>query len=158
MTTNRKVRRGDVAIALTLSLIAVALLVSAYSYSRASGIFPIFIGWIFLLLAVLELVLHVRALSRQQQSTASVDNAPSTLKRDIQGLLWLCAVVGLLFVVGFLVATPLYVFAFLWRGAKRSICQSLAFALLATAFIYVVFVWLLNYNLYPGLILAGLTQ
>ncbi|NNC78103.1 MAG: tripartite tricarboxylate transporter TctB family protein [Woeseiaceae bacterium] len=158
MTSNSKARPGDVAIALALSLLAVALLVSAYSYSRASGIFPIFVGWIFLLLAVLELVLHARALSRQNPTTVSVDKAPSTLKRDIHGLLWLCAVVGLLFAVGFLVATPLFMFAFVWRGAKRSIYQSLAFATLATVFIYVVFVWLLNYHLYPGLLLAGLTQ
>ena len=158
MTTNRNTRPRDVAIALTLSLLATALLVSAYSYSRASGIFPIFIGWIFLMLAVLELVILARALYRQKQIKVSVDGASPSLTRDVHGLLWLCAVVGLLFAVGFVVATPLYLFVFLWRDAKRSIRQSLAFATLATAFIYVVFVWLLGYHLYPGLLLAGLTQ
>lgn len=158
MTAMRQTRLTDVIIALTLSLIAAALLNSAYSYSRASGIFPVFIGWIFLGLATLEMLLHASSWRRQKQAAVFANAAPSTMKRDVVGFLWLCAVVVLLFAVGFLVATPLYVFAFLWCGAKRSVYQSLAFAILATAFIYVVFVWLLNYHLYPGLLLAGLTR
>jgi hypothetical protein len=156
MTVIRQARLRDVAIGLMLSAAAVLLLVSAYSYSRASGIFPIFVGWIFLSLALVELVLQVRALQRQKKTMAADDPMLPATRRDILGGVWLCALVGLLFAVGFLIATPVYVFSFLWLDAKRGFYQSLIFAALATAFIYVIFVFLLKYKLYPGLLFAGL--
>lgn len=150
----------DVAIPLMLSAMAVAALATAHSYSRASGIFPLFIGWIFLALSVLEFALRLTSMLREKSAAKPAREVgpatpPGARLRELGGFLWLGALLGVLYAGGFLVATPLFMFAFLYMSARRTLRQSLVVASLATAFIYVVFVWLLDYRLYGGILLSG---
>jgi hypothetical protein len=60
-----------------------------------------------------------------------------------------------LYLIGFLLGTLVYVFAFLRLSGKRSLISSLLVAAAATGFIYLLFVVLLQYKLYPGLLLGA---
>ena len=154
----RSLRTGGpaLAIALILAVLAIVALVTAYSYSRSSGLFPIFVGWIFLALTLVEVVVQLRAL---RQPTPSDVAEPAAEKIDVLsefgGFLWLGLMLVVLHAAGFLIATPVFVFAFLRFAARRTVVQSVAIALLATAFVYVVFAWLLDYELYAGVLFGG---
>ena len=104
-----------VVIAIVLSALAVFMLVTAYTYSRSSGIFPIFVG----------------------------------------GFLWLGLFLTLIYFAGFVIATPIFIVAFLRLSAGRSFVHSVSFALAAAAVVYVVFVFLLDYQLYRGTLLGA---
>ena len=157
----RSLRTGGpaLAIALILAILAVVALVTAYSYSRSSGLFPIFVGWIFLALTLLEVVVQLRAIKRDKAGAAG-NVAEATAEkieaiREFGGFLWLGLMLVILYAVGFLMATPVFMFAFLRFAARRTVVQSIVIALLATAFVYVVFAWLLEYELYPGVLFGG---
>jgi len=149
------------AIALTLTALAIAVLVTAYSYSRASGLFPIFIGWIFLLLSVLEVGVQLKPILRDQVQTPTAKDTTGIpvetkgVMSEAGGFLWLGLLLAVIYAIGFLLATPLFMFVFLRFAARRSVMQSAAIALAATVFVYVVFAWLLQYRLYPGVLFGG---
>jgi putative tricarboxylic transport membrane protein len=149
------------AIAIILAALAVFMLVTAYAYSRSSGLFPIFVGWIFVALALLESGVQLKALLRREDHAPALNADAETAAeltgpfREIGGLLWLGLYLAMLYLAGFLVATPLFMIAFLRLSAARTILQSVSFAIAAAAIVYVVFVLLLDYQLYRGILFGG---
>ncbi len=139
-------------IAMLLTVLATVALVIAYSYSRSSGLFPIFVGWIFVALTLLELAVQLKALARAGKR---VLQEPFHPLRDIGGLLWLGLLLVVLHAAGFLIAIPVFIFAFMRISADRTALQSASVAIVATALIYAVFVSLLTYRLYPGVLFGG---
>ena len=53
-------RKSAFIVALLILVMAVSVLISAHGYSGGSGIFPRFIGWVFLTLILLELGLQIK--------------------------------------------------------------------------------------------------
>jgi hypothetical protein len=149
-----------ITISLLLAVLAVFALVTAYSYSGASGVFPIFIGWIFLGLTSLESALQLKVIlsgkaAVETGDTATEPVAGKSAMQELAGPLWLGTFLVMLYVLGLLLATPLFVFAFLRFSAHRSVWQCAVIALLALIFIYVVFTLLLNYRLYAGVVFGA---
>lgn len=68
---------------------------------------------------------------------------------------WLALAFAGMAVFGILVAMPLYTFLFVWLRSKHPVKQAVIVALAVFAFEYIVFEWLLNYELYRGLIFTG---
>lgn len=146
-------------IALLLALIAGAALATAYTYGRASGFFPKFIGWIFISLVLIELLMQLKSFFVTERNittdtTQSIDKRSNVL-REIKGFLWLGSLLTTLYLVGFLVTTPLYIFSFLRISAGKSIRECSIVTILGTAFVYVVFVLLLEYRLFAGTLFAA---
>lgn len=77
------------------------------------------------------------------------------LRSEFSLLAWLVFAFGAMAVVGILVAVPLFVTLYVWLRSKRPIGQALITGLVLFGFEFVVFEWLLNYDLYRGLILTG---
>lgn len=147
--------------ALVLSCLAGIALVTAYGYSRSSGLFPIFIGWVFLGLALIELGLRLRDFAR---GDAGLPADPTTgleavdtggVWQDVTGFAWVCLFLLGVYLVGFLVATPLFMLGFLILRARRGPGYAAAAAIAAVAVVYVVFVVLLDYRLYAGLLFGA---
>lgn len=149
------------AIAMLLTVLATVALVTAYSYSRSSGLFPIFVGWIFVALTLLELAVQLKALTGAGKRILPEADAAESLQepvgplRQFGGFLWLGLLLVVLYVAGFLIAIPVFMFAFLRISADRTALQSASVAIVATALIYAVFVSLLAYRLYPGVLFGG---
>lgn len=147
--------------ALVCLLVAVLVLVTAYGYSRQSGLFPIFIGWIFLVLALAESIIRLRQLARDGRGvpadagTGLVAVDRGAMVREAAGILWVCAFLAAVYIVGFVAATLLFLFSFLRFAAGRRLSYAAAAGLVATAVVYGVFAWLLEYRLYPGLLFGG---
>jgi hypothetical protein len=133
--------------------------VTAYGYSRSSGLFPIFIGWIFVGLALLETGLQIRTYRRTRAAPDSISGLVARESgagwRETFGFAWLGLLLLTVYLVGLVIATPLFMFAFLRLAASRSIRYAGLAAALATAFVYVVFVWLLEYRLYAGVLFGA---
>jgi hypothetical protein len=157
-----RVSRGPfgVFIALLLALIAAAALATAYTYGRSSGFFPKFIGWIFIGLVLTELSIQLKSFldARRESATESVTARAavqsSNVAREIKGFLWLGSLLTAVYLVGFLIVTPLFIFSFLRISAGKSVRECTVASVVGCAFVYLVFVVLLDYRLFGGVLLA----
>lgn len=154
---NIRIFNPDLIVAVLVVMFAALVLNTAYSYSGISGTFPQLVGWIFLGLSLLELAVQVKALvSPARPAGDHVEgNEKLGVLKEIKAFVWLGVLLLSLYLVGFMISTPLYVFAFLRLSGGRGLGMSAGIAAGATAFVYVVFVQLLEYKLYPGILLMG---
>ena len=140
-------------IAILLLSIAVGVLATAHTYSQSSGFFPKFIGWIFVMLTLVELLRQTMSLFAKKQKETK--ESTSNLAREITGFLWLAALLATLYLLGFLIATPAFIFSFLRISAGKSLRECLLISGLGTVLVYVVFVVLLEYRLFAGVLFAA---
>lgn len=146
--------RPGLIVPVVLFFLAVAALANAYTFGRSSGMFPRFIGWIFVGLTLLEMMLQLkRTLLKGEEYRFDW----SLVKKQLAGVGWLTLLLAMVFVLGFLVAVPVFVLAFLRLAAGQSYRRSLSLAAGALAFVYGIFVWLLEYDLYNGIVVQLLT-
>jgi putative tricarboxylic transport membrane protein len=133
----------QVAFTVALLLFAVAIGVSAIQYKFLASIFPLIVAGI---TAILLLITTIRMLRRSEVPGLFLDADAEMAAQDsrtkstfyIAGLL--AALPALAFIVGFVLAAPIYVFFFLRKIAGSSFFFSLALALGLFAFI-----WMANY-------------
>jgi len=145
-------------VALLLLLMAVSVLYTAYSYSGGSGIFPRFIGWVFVGLVLLEIAVQLKGLFKPLAPISADSQAPADnviVLKEIRGFLWIGLFLLVLYLVGFLISIPLYLFAFLRFSANRSLKESLIMSVSSTLFVYVLFIQVMEYRLYSGVLLGG---
>ena len=141
-------------------LMAVSVLVVAQGFSGGSGLFPRFIGWIFVGLAGAELLLQLKGFlitGKKQPVASNQDDSDAKLKlvKEIKGLLWLVVLLAGVYVAGFMVTLPVYLFTFMRFSGNRSIKESTLISVGSTAFVDLLFVVLLDYKLYPGILLGA---
>lgn len=155
-------RKSAFIVALLILVMAVSVLITAYGYSGGSGIFPRFIGWVFLTLILLELGLQIKTFINRPATTAEQNDGGSTngpdrtvMLKEIQGFLWIGFFLLVLYLAGFLISIPVYMFAFLRFSAKRSLKDCLLMSVGSTVFVYLLFIQLMEYRLYSGIILGG---
>lgn len=152
--SGRRAAIGGLVLAVAVSLLAAGALFTAYGYNRLSGLFPIFVGWIFLGLALVEVGLSARAVRLAAQAGRGAEKAIKW-RREIGGSLWLLLLLALIGLAGFVVGAPVFILAYLVVAGERRVPGSAIIAAGALAFIYVVFVWLLEYRLYSGLLFGA---
>lgn len=149
--------RTGLIVALLILTIAASALFTAYDYRGGSGIFPRFIGWIFVGLTFIECLVQIKLLMASGKNnlfTISFNKPDEKVIKEIKGILWIGFVIVSLYLGGFLVGIPIYIFAFLRLSSGRSYKQSLLLSAGATGFIYLLFIQLLQYRLYQGLIFS----
>jgi len=153
---SRRLKPGLI-VAVLVTVFAALLLITAYSYQGISGTFPQLVGWIFLGLALLEVGVQVFAARGHTQTAKHRDSETEgvSLRKELKAFGWLGILLLSLYLIGFMLSTPLYVFAFLRLSGQRSLAMSAAISVGATAFVYIVFVQLLEYKLFPGILLMG---
>ena len=137
-------------------LLASAVLLMAYGFEGGSGLFPRFIGWIFVVLAGSEVILQLKALLAQKSAGLTDDAnlrqlSRANLIKEMKGLLWLVVLLIGIYLVGIMITLPVYLFSFMRLSGNRSVQQSAIIAFCSTAFVYLLFVLLLDYKLYPGI-------
>jgi hypothetical protein len=147
-------------VAAVMLLLAVAVLVLAYGFEGGSGLFPRFIGWIFVVLAGSEVLLNLQRMLAAKQKP-QIDNieepqgARAVLVKEIKGILWVGVLLVGIYLAGILITLPVYLFSFIRFSGKRTIQQSAIIAVCSTAFVYLLFVVLLDYKLYPGILFGA---
>jgi len=150
-------QRTALVVAILVLIFAIAVLITAFDYRGGSGIFPRFIGWIFVGLTLIECLAQLKSLISSGQGnlfTFNVTKPAEKVIKEIKGILWIGFLLIALYLGGFLVGIPVYIFAFLRMSSGRSYKQSLLLSAGATGFIYLLFIELLQYRLYQGLIFS----
>ena len=147
--------------ALVATAIAIATLVTAYTYSRSSGLFPIFIGWLFVGLAVVEAVLRLREFAAgnirlpQDHATGLEAVEHGGGMRELAGFAWVLGFLVAIWLAGFFMATGLFLFAFLRLAGARSWQYAGVAAIAAVAVVWFVFAFLLEYRLFNGVLFGA---
>lgn len=140
--------RATDAVAPVLLVVAFLLLLTAFDYPRASALFPKLSGGLFVLLCAFE---TIRILRRAAPPATAEPSAPG-------GLAWLGALLVGTWLLGFLLAVPLFIAAFIYYRAGRPLWQAATFAVVVTALIAGLFAGLLNHRLYAGLLFSAAGQ
>jgi hypothetical protein len=149
--------RISLVVAILLLIMAISVLITAYDFRGGSGIFPRFIGWIFVGLTLTECLIQLKAFFLPSFSNASNDNllAKNKILKELQGIFWIGFFLTSAYLMGFLIGIPLYIFAFLRFSAKRTYKQCLIMSVVATILIYILFIQLLQYRLFQGILFGA---
>jgi hypothetical protein len=135
--------------ALLLLGLAVGGWLIALDWERSSGMFPRFLGLIFIGLATLELGIHVyKSVFEKGETLIDVEE----FRKQLWGFGWLSLLLLMIYLLGFMVTVALYIFLFLRFHGRFSYLLSTAIAVGSVAFVYLIFRRLLEYSLFPGIL------
>lgn len=145
---------------IVLLVIAIVALVYGLTFpTMKAKLVPIVLSGIILVLASIELVRELRAgVKAQPKTKAESEKAEAVTKgelpRYLVGLGWMAALAAGIYLVGFLIAVPLFVVAYLKLNSRRWLI-SIGMAAAMAIFIYGIFIVVLRVDLYPGLVFGG---
>jgi hypothetical protein len=136
--------------AIFVMLFSLAIVLGAYTYPyEAARRIPVLIGSVVFVLAAITLALELRS---KKKDTSDAEGEPSLISYWRTGA-WVCGVGLSIYLVGFLVAIPLFLFSYLKlnsTGWKRSTIV----AVITTAVVYGLFEYILSFKLYRGLVFS----
>ncbi len=147
-------------VAALMLAIAVTVLVMAFDFEGGSGLFPRLIGWIFVGLTSAELILQIQryrhSLTTLQSAavTASSPEQKALFHKEVIGMSWLGAIVLGIYLVGFEVTAPVFLFSFIRTGGN-SLKKTAIITFCLSAVLYLLFVVLLGHKLYTGILFGA---
>jgi hypothetical protein len=143
-------------VAVLLTVLATGVLLNAYTFTWTSGLYPRLMGWVFLGLTSVELLVQLKEVFAPSagHGRAVTEATQAPVAKELQAFAWLGGLLLSLYLLGFMVSTPLYVFAFIRFSGRSSLKTSALIAIGISAFVYLVFVRLLAYKLYAGILLG----
>jgi hypothetical protein len=143
---------------LGLAALAVFAIASASSWPLKAKLFPLVTAIPLLVLALVQLFLDLRGKAEETESVAS-DIALSTdvppaiaRRRTLLTFAWMVAFVALVFLVGFPLAVPLFVFSYLMLQSAEGLWRSLALTAAAWGFFHGLFERLLRLPFGAGIV------
>jgi hypothetical protein len=145
----------------TACFVAVGLfaVLSAWRWPHKAALFPLAVGLPFVVLATIQLVLDL--VGRPPRSTSgpaldlalSADVGPEVARRRaVMVFAWIAAFILLVFLVGFPLAVPVFMLAYLRRQSGTGWRLSLGLTAVAWACFYGLFQWLLRLPFEPGVL------
>lgn len=113
---------------------------------------PILTGYVTIFLLTLEtLKRFIPSMSQEPKDTSGMEAVSVPISREVIGLSYVAWLAGLIYIFGFYVAIPVYLFvAITYLGHQRKKTAIIS-AIVASAVIYVVFELILETRLYQGL-------
>ncbi len=112
------------------------------------GFFPILLGILLIALSILQLVTS-RKEPREENTSSSAD--PQATRRVIISCLVVIAYMILINIVGFLVATPIFLFTIMWFFSVRKKSILFTTSLVTTGLLYFIFLQFLSVSLPTGM-------
>lgn len=143
---------------LLLMAVAAYAIISAQHWSFKAALFPLAIAIPLFVLAGTQLILE---LFGGQEITSgptvelefSSDVDPAVARKRVAAILaWIAGFILLVFLVGFPIAVPVFIFSFLSLQSRVGWRLSLALTAIAWAIFYFLFQWLLNVQFEAGAI------
>ena len=146
---------GRVLTALVMLLIFASMSGLAFDFPQKGRLMPLMIGIPATLLALVQLILEIRSVVSTSASIG-VPNKKSVNSDEIHMFVWtFLFFIGIL-CFGFVYASPVLVFGYLYLGSKESILTSIVAAVSTWLVIYVTFEVWFQIPLFSGLILEWL--
>lgn len=148
--------------ALFILAFAAGVLIWAQTYSEIARRFPTLVAGALVVLALIDLWSRTRLPGRRfiadfwgaEFDRREMTHDP-TLRREAGLLAWILGCFAAMALVGVLVAMPLFCLLFTWLRSGRPLRLALLVAAIVLAFEFIVFEWLLDYELYRGLLFSG---
>lgn len=153
-----KDRRSSLYFAFGIMAFLIYFLHETYGYHDKSRYFPVLIGWAGVALATLDIVSVTETRAAHVINTifgGELSEPPGKglrVSREIACLVAISMSVVLIWLFGFLIASPVFVFLWMWLWGRKRILLSLYVAVFTFLFIWVLFQVLFQYDLYHGIV------
>ncbi len=154
-------KRGALYFALGLFALTVVFIYLSYGYAPGVRLFPLMVGYTGLILCALDLIgLTDTGLGRSiatafsgeaDEKTGKAPKFAPKLSRQLIAMAWMVGLTIGIYLIGFMAMVPVYVFSSMLFQGKKSFKQCAYGAVSATVFIWVMFEYLLKYDLYRGI-------
>ena len=145
--------------ALGLFVLTVIYLITGYQYAPQARVFPVAVAWVALVLLALDIVSRTKtpageAITRWLNPAAATKHTEYALSKQLVAALWPPAFVVLIMLIGFLYAVPIYVMASMYFRGRLKLWLCVVVSAAATAAIWLMFVQMLELELYPGILFS----
>jgi hypothetical protein len=151
--------------ALFMLSISVGFLLWAQSYPGNAGGMPVLVAWIMIALTLIDAVSQLetpfgRWLRRLVTAERIVEWKPegdedASLGRVLLSIGWVAGYVVLVYLVGYLISTPVYMFLYMVLHGQHSVRNSALVTAGTTLAIWLTFEVAFKYPLYPGILFGG---
>jgi hypothetical protein len=138
MTINGRVAHATLMLAIFVGMDVVAL-----GYPFKAALMPLVVGVPGAALCLFQLVTELRRAPAAEPQTQPV-------KRELQMIAWWGTFIAGILLFGFLIATPILLYAYLRFDSREPRWRALLFALGGIAVVYGIFSQLLSTQLWPG--------
>ncbi len=159
------VRQREFWAAMFVLALSIGFLLWARTYPALAGGMPVLVAWGTIVLALIDVASQFetpfgRWLRRLVTADKIVEwkmdgDEDVPVSRIALSIFWVLAYLAALFLVGFIIATPIYILLYMVIHGGRSIRDSALASAATTLTIWLVFVVLFRYPLYPGLLFGG---
>jgi hypothetical protein len=159
------VRQREFWAAILVLALSIGYLLWAKTYPPAAGAVPVLVAWTTIVLSIVDAVSQfetplgrwVRRLVTAEKivewKMEGDEDAPLT--RILLAVAWISGYLTALFLIGFMIATPIYILSYMRIHGGRSLRDSALAAAATTVAIWLTFVLLFRYPLYPGVLFGG---
>jgi hypothetical protein len=156
----------DFGAALVVLVFAVVFLLWTQTIPARSTAMPTLVAWLAIALALIDVVAqtetavgravrHFVAAEKVIEWKAQGNGEDATWGRVLLSVLWVVAYLAGVYLVGFLLTTPVYVFLYMILHGRKSLRTAGIAAILTTALIWLTFEIAFKYPLYPGILFGG---
>lgn len=155
----------DLAAALFVLAGAVVFLFWARPYSANSGSMPELVAWVTIVLALVDVIIQFdtalsRGLRRLVTAKRIVEwkmegDEDASLGRVAMAIAWVAGYLVLLYFIGFMIATPIYMLLYMIIHGGHTIRNSVLVTGGTTLTIWLTFEVFFRYPLYPGVLFGG---
>ena len=156
----------DFGAALVVLAGAVVFLLWTQTVPARAAAMPTLVAWLAIVLALIDVVAQTetavgrvvrRFVSAEKviEWKAQGDGEDATWGRVFLSVLWVIGYLGGIYLVGFLLTTPLYVFLYMVLHGAKSLRTAGIMAIATTVLIWLTFEIAFKYPLYPGILFGG---
>lgn len=139
---------GAAAFSAGLAVVAAYAVLTALRWPPKAALFPLVMGIPLLVLALVQMVLDWRAVR-------PLEDAPQDTRAALGVLAWMAGFIALVFLLGFPLAVPLFVFGYLTLAGREPWLLSGALALAAWGAFHLLFEKLLHFPFDSGWLIGG---
>jgi hypothetical protein len=144
---------GSLITAALFTVLAIVLLIASFRYQATAAFVPIVVAIPTVLMFLDQLVREAR-----RKAPASTDAAVDLAGRERATLLWMAALLGLVWAAGVVIALPAYLLLYLRVRSRERWIVAAGVAGVAWAILFLGLGWLLESPPPPGIIWTWLTR
>jgi hypothetical protein len=159
------VRQREFWSALVVLVLSIGFLLWARTYPHDAGAVPVLVAWGTIALSLVDIISQFetpfgrwirRVISAQKIVEWKMEgDEEAALSRILLSVAWLVGYLVAIFLVGYIIATPVYILMYMVLHGGRSLRDSALTAAGTTLAIWLVFVKLFQYPLYEGLLFGA---
>ena len=148
-----------------MTLVGLGFLYWSYTYEPEARLFPVIVGWTWIILGGLDIVASTGTrigdlvsafFTGQVIEQKDVEPVEQSGRKTIISIAWVIAFVGAVYFVGFFPVMPFYIFLFVVVQGKKSILLGAISGAATVTFAWLVFAVIFNYPIFKGILFEEL--